>query len=297
MPTAALIVATVICGCGCQVPFDTLVARDKGCSHLISLTEHLFALFASLPALRQPRRLPLRLHAGLALGQIGFTQMHNVALGTALPSIVVTVLKNGGLVANMFLGVFLLRRRYTPWQHAAVLIITVGLVLTSLSGSKTAVGSGATGLGAIVGIACLTGAVFSRASSGIVQECCCKKYAPAVQEILLFRALMGLPPILLQWDAIKRHASSWSLELWMLLAADLVFDFATKICMTRLVERASALTANLVLTGQKFASFCILAAWTQKTSCKLWLGALAVLLGTLLFANAPKPVDIHAKRD
>jgi len=167
-------------------------------------------------------------------------------------------------------------------------------MLTSLSGSNSVTGP-STDWSAILGVACLIGAMLSRAASGVMHECFCKSYSPAAEEIMLFRALFGLPPILLRWNAVREHASGWSLEMWMLLAADLVFDFATKVCLTRVVERASAFTATLVLTTQKFASFCITAAWLGKTGSELWLGASAVLLGTIFYATAPMPVEVRVK--
>jgi hypothetical protein len=77
--------------------------------------------------------------------------------------------------------------------------------------------------------------------------------------------------------------------VWLLLAANLVFDYACKVVMTRLIARAGALHATLALTVQKFTAFgvsVLLLEPALRTSPRLWLGAAAVLMGTVAYTRA-----------
>jgi len=213
-------------------------------------------------------------------------------------------MKNGNLAANMLLGVSVMRYRYSVGQYLGVACITCGLLLTSFAGAHAAPGqaqdasvgfAGSAGLG----IACLLGALLSRAASGMLQEVCCPG-AP-VTELLFFRHVFGLPVLLFQWPQIVERARRWSLEadagglvfptMWLLLAVNIVFDYATKLCMSHLIARASSLTATLVLTVQRFVAFCISATLLSREAAgaELWLGAATVVGGAFIYTLAQQP--------
>eukprot|EP00930_Biecheleria_cincta_P041980 TRINITY_DN2886_c0_g1_i2.p1 TRINITY_DN2886_c0_g1~~TRINITY_DN2886_c0_g1_i2.p1 ORF type:complete len:357 (-),score=55.44 TRINITY_DN2886_c0_g1_i2:234-1304(-) len=301
-----LMMLTVICGCACQAPYEVLNSGDKGCSHLVSLTEHIFGLVAtSQVALRRPQ-LPLAWHFCLAAGSIGYTQFQNAALGTQLPTLVLITIKNGNLAANVFLGKCILGRCYGVQQLLSVLLLSAGLVLVSVAGIDTsaqgandsAVGGGGQ-WSSILGIVLLAAALLSRAAGALAQEQWCHRYSVPVDEILFFRSLLGLPAVLMHWPQISMHASQWMGDgavaglawhrPWLLLALNTIMDYACRVCVTHIIERTSALTANLVLTFQRFVSFIISAVVLSNQSLRwnLWLGALAVLAGTVLYAASP----------
>mmetsp|Transcript_112496 Transcript_112496/g.195199 ORF Transcript_112496/g.195199 Transcript_112496/m.195199 type:complete len:460 (+) Transcript_112496:31-1410(+) len=294
-----LVLLLVFCGCACQAPMEVMTGRDKGCAHLISLVEYIFGIIASLGALREKRRLPWALHLGLAGANISYSMLLNVALGSALPTVALLTMKNGNLVANMFLGVLVLGRRYTLQQYLAVLCITMGLVAASWrGGAKSWQGNGETS--ALIGSVCLVGALLSRAAGGVVQELYCRTQGAPVAELLLYRSLLGLPIILIRWRSISEHAIRWSVEpqisglawptFWALLAANVLFDYACKVFMTRLIGQTSALVGTLALTCQKFISFLIsaFAVSSETPGWNLWLSSIAVLTGTVVYSFAPK---------
>lgn len=296
----ALVLCIVVCGCACQAPYEVMNSRDKGCGPLISITEHVFGMLASLGALRQRRRLPWRLHFSLAAVSVSYTLFLNKALSSELPTLVLITMKNGNLVANMLLGMCFMRSRYSLGQYFAVLCISAGLVVTSVSGGQAAAGAGspAASWSAAVGLVCLIGALLSRAATGLVQEVMCKTYDAPVQELLFYRCLLGLPLVLAQWGTIAQHAARWNgaevsgfvwPTLWVLLVGNIAFDYATKVLVSNLIDRTSALTATLVLTFQRFVSFIVSTSLLSESHVgrDLWVGAVAVLLGTALYAAAP----------
>jgi len=299
-----LIFVCIACGCSCQAPYEVLNTQDKGCSHLISLAEHIFGILVTVRAAFRPRQLQLHWHLCLAAGSVGYTQLQNVALGTQLPTLVLITIKNGNLLANVFLGKLLLHRHYGMQQLAAVVLLSFGLILVSVAG---AVGddTSESGSSCILGILLLAGALLSRAAGGLLQEQLSQSRTVPVEELLFFRSLLGLPAVLLQFRSISLHSSRWVTgEVifgwpgpWVLLTLNTVMDYVTRVSITLLIERTSALTANLVLTFQRFVSFLISAVLlsSELPSKSLWLGAVVVLAGTLLYAVAPTEVKRSPK--
>lgn len=305
--TFTLVVLTVICGCICQAPYELMNSRDKGCAHLISVTEHIFGVVASLGALRSPRQLPWSIHISLAGANIGYTLLLNAALSTTLPTVVLITMKNGNLVANMFLGFVVMRQVYNRRQYAAVAFVSLGLMLSSLAGRRGADARAASeslsdaNRSSLWGVIFLAGALLSRAASGLLQEHCGRRRGGSapVPELLLYRCALGLPAILTQWPQIVHHARRWSYEpevsgvlwpmMWVLLAANIFFDYAMKVAISHLIDRTSALTATLVLTFQRFVAFIVSATMLgdHRPDVDLWLGATFVMLGTLLYTMEP----------
>mmetsp|Transcript_72442 Transcript_72442/g.169669 ORF Transcript_72442/g.169669 Transcript_72442/m.169669 type:complete len:434 (+) Transcript_72442:53-1354(+) len=294
-----LVFLSVVCGCSCQAPYEVLNSQDKGCSHLISLTEHLFGLLVTFRCAARKRQLPLRWHLVLAAGSIGYTQLQNAALGTQLPTLVLITIKNGNLAANIILGKVFLRRQYGLQQLAAVLLLSFGLLMLSVVGATPSDDSaGDHSLwSCLLGIVLLAGALLSRAAGALAQEHWSKSCSIPVEELLFFRSLLGLPAVLINAPHVLEHGGRWLTGAvafswpgpWALLALNTVMDYVTRLCITHLIEQTSALTANLILTLQRFVSFILSAAFlaSESPSRSHWLGAVAVLAGTLLYAVAP----------
>eukprot|EP00927_Polykrikos_kofoidii_P032848 TRINITY_DN27859_c0_g1_i1.p1 TRINITY_DN27859_c0_g1~~TRINITY_DN27859_c0_g1_i1.p1 ORF type:complete len:431 (-),score=49.67 TRINITY_DN27859_c0_g1_i1:375-1667(-) len=284
-----LVVLVVVCGAACQVPFEVMNSRSKGCAPLIALADHAVGMLSSPKAVVQPRRLPWSLHLGLAASNIGYAMLMGAALGTALPVTVLITLRNGELAANMLLGVCLLNRRYSVRQCVSVALVTVGLVITSVIGGKQ--GSSASGdvWSILFGFACMVGALFSRAAGGVLQERWCKSYDASVSELLFYRCALGLPMILLQWESISLHAVRFSNEgLWNLLLLNAAFSLATKASVTAFIARTSSLTATLALTFQRFISFVLSATVLSPEHAEwpVWFAMIFVSVGMCLYSTS-----------
>lgn len=153
----------------------------------------------------------------------------------------------------------------------------------------------------IAGAACVLSALLCRSAGGAFQETVFQGVGVPISELLFARSLLGLPALALQWPAIVAHARHWTREpmFFGLLAALVSFDYATKVCVTKLIGKTSSLTATMVLTFQRFVSFVISSTLlsTQKLSGGSWLGAVVVLAGALAYATAPKPGKASAKQN
>lgn len=294
----------VFCGCTSQAPFEIMSSRDKGCAHLIVFAEHLFGTVISARALTVQRQLPWHMHFCQAGFDVGYAIFISVALSTSLPTSAVLVMKNANIAVTVLLEACILQRKHSPRQLFASLCITVGVIVISLSihghgiSAGTAEAKACQG-GLLTGLVTLTLALFCRAAGGEVQRFCCHKYGATVAEQLFFRSILGLPVLLFQWPLIFSHASSWTMEpevgglpgysLWLLLVANIVFDYGTKVSITHLVEQTCSLTVTTVLTLQRFASFVFSAVVLNGNQAGLgvWLGVVVVLTGALSFTSAP----------
>lgn len=299
-----LAVGVVVFGCACQAPFEALNKYDRGCGDLISVTQYVYGLVASAPGAMQGRaaaggwKISWLMHFGLAVANLGYFVMLNIVLATSLPLPVIITMKNGNLVANLVVGVALMRRKYNFQQVTAVLVVTGGLVLTALTGTqqKAGDGKGEMGADALLGVALLFGALVARALNGALQEMC--RDAP-VSELLFMGSGIGLPFFALKGNTIFSHVTAWNLSetgglvwpsMWLLLLANLVFDYLMKVVMTKLIGATSALTATMVLTAQRFIAFVLSALVLNPspggTSPALWFGSALILLGTLAYSTA-----------
>lgn len=287
--------------CACQAPFELMNSSDRGCGDLIALAEYMYGLIASAPqALNADKwHVPRRFHAGLAAAAVGYSALVNAALATQMPMPVAITMKNGNLVANMVIGVAVLRRCYSLAQIVAVLVVTAGLVVLALS-MKEESNSGVVAFESemLFGVMCLSGALLSRAIGGALQELAVHQCgASPVAELLFFRSVLGLPFFFSRWKSVLTHVHVWQASetsgvpwpgMWLLLLANLIFDYLCKCYMTRLVGATSALTATVVLTFQRFLSFIISMLVLNPQSNKgvgVWIGSGCVLLGTLMYSS------------
>lgn len=108
-------------------------------------------------------------------------------------------------------------------------------------------------------------------------------------EVMFWRAALGVPIFAARLDAAA--VGSLTGRTALLLAGNVVCDHLCKLSMTRLIGEASALTATMVITLQRFLSLIfsatVLAPATPPAS--LWLGIALVAAGSAAYARAPTP--------
>ena len=88
-------------------------------------------------------------------------QAQNIAFRLGMPMSIVLVLKNGGLVAQMLVGTFLLGERYHLRQVLAAAAVTIGIVV-SVRGDAPASDGGAVSYGVVLPTAVLVLATLLR---------------------------------------------------------------------------------------------------------------------------------------
>ena len=384
-------------GAAAQLCNELIFRAEPTAGDTVSLVEYGFCAFASIGALRQPRRLPWSCHLQLFATGLLYSLLMNAGLAASLPMPLVLVMKNANILANMLVGCIAAGRRYAPRQLAAAALLTAGLVLSTMGGGGgggggggdggqpatgqtqaasrasdginrssggvfggymasadnasdvsdvsdfSDAGDGGVGGGSITAFACgvlaLSGALLMRAMGGLAQERAFDAHGIHTNEVMFWRAALGLPVFALRWRRLSLRA--WCIDplvaaaaavaaavhgggdvrsgglgggdgggsvgdampyvrggftevvlprMLLLMVGNVVCDFCTKRAMTRLIGEASALTATMVITLQRFVSlvFSATALSPAYPPPSLWAGIGCVAAGSVMYALQPR---------
>lgn len=177
-----------------------------------------------LPRLKK-RRVPLLPYLIQVALFFVLSTLNNAAFAYHIPMTVHIIFRSGGMIVNMVLGRLLAKKRYTFRQVMSVLVVTVGIVLTTLSASKPQ-NKGTTTQTAEVslyaqGIAILSLALLLSGFLGLVQDWVFARYItptesqaasdpdvlPSWQENMFFLHTLALPLFFFSKDNIVGELS------------------------------------------------------------------------------------------
>ncbi|KAF0291808.1 UDP-xylose and UDP-N-acetylglucosamine transporter [Amphibalanus amphitrite] len=315
-----LIIFLVMLGCCSNVIFlECLTKVHPGCGNLVTFSQFLFiALHGFIFTMRcgkEQSKIPLREYIIMVCLFFGSSVLNNYALNFGIPMPLHMIFKSGSLVANLFMGMVVLRRFYPRHKYAAVALVTVGIILSTIasqsvkSAEKPAV-EGPTkappsGLDRsspatlALGVAILTAALLLAARLGIFQEVLYRDYGRHSQQALFITHTLPLPLFVPLLPDIYHHAQLFSQsepvllapfgavpKLWLLLGCNVVTQYLCISMVFRLTEQCTSLVVTLVVTLRKFASL-LFSIWyfSNPFVAQHWLGAALVLAGTLLFTD------------
>lgn len=225
------------------------------------------------------------------------------------------IFRAGSLIANMIMGIIILKKTYDFWKYLSVFMITVGIVVcTIVSGAKvesTQVTPDTSGFSVLywwtLGIALLTVALFLSARMGIYQEVLYKRYGKHSDEALFYTHLLPLPFFLMLYSNIREHASiatasapyevaldiigipgvSYGVPIvWLYLLGNVLTQYICIGSVYVLTAECSSLTVTLVVTLRKFVSliFSIL-YFSNPFTIYHWIGTILVFWGTIIFTE------------
>ncbi|GJE84804.1 UAA transporter [Phanerochaete sordida] len=192
-----------------------------------------FIVFTPYPKLR-PRRIPLLPYLVQVALFYAVSLLNNAAFAYRIPMAVHIIFRSGGLVINMIMGYLLRGKRYSPSQIASVLLVTAGVILTTLSASKPkpAKTSQLTGQAApdhtktyVLGISILTLALVLSGFLGMVQDKTFATYvrnAPPSAKDAEGKAPVEQPPA---WQESMFYLHLLSMPMFYFLRDDLVSQF------------------------------------------------------------------------
>ncbi|EMD31847.1 hypothetical protein CERSUDRAFT_162668 [Gelatoporia subvermispora B] len=177
--------------CSNAVTLEQLTSHYPQSGALVTFSQYVFnslyalsklVTFSPLPRLKARRTpfLPLLLQAVL-LYTVNF--LNNAAFAYHIPMPVHIIFRSGGLVVSMLMGRILMHRRYSTLQTMSVLLVTVGILFTTLSASQSKARTSLVGSTPgthmstyATGIAILTVALFFAGFLGIVQDWTNQRY-------------------------------------------------------------------------------------------------------------------------
>jgi len=165
---------------GSLITFSQFVLISlHGLPKFISFTRGPFNI--PIPRLR-PRRIPLTPYLIQVVLFYSVSLLNNIAFGYNIPMPVHIIFRSGGLVVSMLMGWLLSGKSYTISQVLSVLIVTVGVILTTLSSHRRQEMANASSLDPprsryITGIGILTLALGFSGFLGVVQDKTFTSYA------------------------------------------------------------------------------------------------------------------------
>ncbi|XP_063697128.1 UDP-xylose and UDP-N-acetylglucosamine transporter [Culicoides brevitarsis] len=320
---AAFAIGGVFLGCCSNVVFlELLVKADPGSGNLITFLQFLFIavhgfIFTAKFGTKKPR-IGLKDYTILVAMFFVVSVCNNYAFDFNIPMPLHMIFRAGSLIANMVMGIIILRKRYDIWKYISVGMITLGIILcTIVSGSKvekiTPTEAAAAELDAknealgfsaffwwTLGITLLTVALFLSARMGIYQETLYKRYGKHPDEALFYTHLLPLPGFLLLFNNISEHVNiasgSTPYELpilgisvpviWLYLLGNVLTQYLCISSVYVLTTECASLTVTLVVTLRKFVSLIFSIIYFRNPFTVFhWSGTLLVFVGTIIFTE------------
>lgn len=242
---------------------------------------------------------------------------NNFAFDFNIPMPLHMIFRAGSLIANMIMGILILKKKYIFSKYLSVFMITAGIVLcTIISGSSvksTTVTKPTETLDIgysdffiwILGIGLLSIALFISAYMGICQETLYKKFGKHPQEALFFTHLIPLPGFLFIYKNIVEHfniateSESMALPIISMIGLNveipqmifyLMCNVITQYLCIRsvyiLTTECASLTVTLVVTLRKFISLLFSILYFKNSfTIYHWIGTGLVFFGTIIFTE------------
>ncbi|XP_030567714.1 UDP-xylose and UDP-N-acetylglucosamine transporter-like [Drosophila novamexicana] len=328
---ALLAMLLVFVGCCSNVVFLELIIKiDPGAGNLITFLQFLFIaleglIFTSKFFTVRPK-IALKDYVKLVVLFFGANVCNNYAFNFNIPMPLHMIFRSGSLMANMIMGIILLKKRYNLRQYSSVAMITVGIILCTLVSSGDVKDNTHHSLKVetsysdffwwSVGIALLTIALLVTSYMGIYQEIIYKHYGKHPNEALFFTHMLPLPGFLIMASNIAQHMNiavasetitvpvpglGWSLDFPLMLFYLLCNVVTQYICISSvyvLTTECASLTVTLVVTLRKFVSLLFSIIYFRNPfTLSHWLGTILVFFGTVLFANVINQLkDAYAAR-
>ncbi|XP_012231420.1 UDP-xylose and UDP-N-acetylglucosamine transporter isoform X2 [Linepithema humile] len=313
----AIAVLCVFLGCCTNVVFlELLVKDDPGSGNLITFSQFLFIalegfLFTSKCGTVKPT-IGIKDYFILVAMFFIANVCNNYAFDFNIPMPLHMIFRAGSLIANMIMGIYILKKQYPFSKYLSVFMITLGIaVCTIVSGTeikslkqKNVDQVATTHLEDlfwwILGISLLTIALFVSARMGIYQEVLYSRYGKNAREALYYTHLLPLPFFLMLVPNIYDHWNfAWASEPLSLpligisipsLIVYLIGNILTQyMCISSvfvLTTECSSLTVTLVITLRKFLSLLFSIIYFKNPfTIYHWIGTLLVFVGTIIFTE------------
>lgn len=317
-PIYAIIV--VFIGCCTNVIFlELMIKNDAGSGNLITFAQFLViateGFITTMKCGTSKPKVPMQEYFKLVGMFFIVSVANNYALNFNIPLPLHMIFRAGSLLANMVLGIIIMKKTYSVTKYSSVLMISAGIFVCTLASAKEMSDENSANphktFGDImwwfVGIALLTFALFTSARMGIMQEVLYGKYGKNPREALFFTHALPLPGFILLFSDIANHVqianSSQPLDsnvlyfvpflatvprIWLYLLGNVITQSICINAVFVLTTECSSLTVTLVVTLRKFISL-LFSIWYFQNPFTIfhWLGTAMVFGGTALFSDIP----------
>uniref|UniRef100_A0AAR2JFL0 Solute carrier family 35 member B4 n=1 Tax=Pygocentrus nattereri TaxID=42514 RepID=A0AAR2JFL0_PYGNA len=192
-------VTLVFVGCCSNVVFLELLVRDfPGCGNIVTFAQFAFIalegfIFETNFGRKKPA-IPISNYMIMVTMFFTVSVINNYALNFNIAMPLHMIFRSGSLIANMILGIIILKKRYSASKYLSIVLVSLGIfICTFMSAKQVSVEKGATeeeGVYAflhwLLGIGMLTFALLMSARMGIFQETLYKQYGKHSKEALFY---------------------------------------------------------------------------------------------------------------
>lgn len=318
-----LATSLVFVGCCSNVVFLELLVREfPGCGNIVTFAQFAFIalegfIFETNFGRKKPQ-IPLSNYVIMVTMFFTVSVINNYALNFNIAMPLHMIFRSGSLIANMILGIVILKKRYSMSKYLSIALVSLGIfICTIMSAKQVSVEEGATeedGVYAfmhwLLGIAMLTFALLMSARMGIFQETLYKKYGKHSKEALFYNHCLPLPGFLLLSTDIYKHAVLFSQSspveipvigqsmpvMWFYLLMNVITQYVCIRGVFILTTECASLTVTLVVTLRKFLSLIISILYFHNPFTTWhWVGTAVVFLGTLLYTEVWSSIRVAMK--
>lgn len=320
---AMMAIGGVFVGCASNMVFlELLVKAEPGIGSLVTFLQFLFIsvhgfIFTAKCGTVKPK-IGLTDYLLLVIMFYITNVCNNMAFDFNIPVPLHMIFRAGSLIANMIMGIIILGKKYTFSKYLSVLMITIGICISTIvsSGTKTA---SCTNCDPevkenaeqefetrwVLGITLLSIALFVSARMGIYQEWLYKHYGKHPEEALFYTHLMSLPGFAVLYSNIYDHinisTNSAPFEipvlglgipvLWVYLLGNVLTQYICISSVYVLTTECSSLTVTLVITLRKFFSLLFSIVYFKNPfTLAHWIGTSLVFGGTFIFTELPQKI-------
>ncbi|XP_071753670.2 UDP-xylose and UDP-N-acetylglucosamine transporter [Centroberyx gerrardi] len=306
-------IVLVFVGCCSNVVFLELLVREfPGCGNIVTFAQFAFIalegfIFETNFGRKKPA-IPISNYVIMVTMFFTVSVINNYALNFNIAMPLHMIFRSGSLIANMILGIIILKKRYSASKYLSIVLVSAGIFICTIMSAKQVnvsnEGSEEESVYAfmhwLLGIAMLTFALLMSARMGIFQETLYKQYGKHSKEALFYNHCLPLPGFLLLSTNIYNHSVYFSQStpvalpvmgltmpvLWIYLLMNVITQYVCIRGVFILTTECASLTVTLVVTLRKFLSLIISILYFQNPfTAWHWVGTAVVFLGTLLYTE------------
>ncbi|CAB1446000.1 unnamed protein product [Pleuronectes platessa] len=308
-----LAIALVFVGCCSNVvSLELLVRQFPGCGNIVTFAQFLFIalegfIFHSNFGRKKPT-IPIRNYVIMVTMFFTVSVINNYALNFNIAMPLHMIFRSGSLIANMILGIIILKKRYSASKYLSIVLISTGIFICTIMSARqvnvATEGSEDQGFYTfvrwLIGIAMLTFALLMSARMGIFQETLYKQYGKHSKEALFYNHFLPLPGFLLLSTDIYQHCIHFSQSapavvpvvgvsvpiMWLYLLINVITQYVCIRGVFVLTTECASLTVTLVVTLRKFLSLIFSIMYFQNPFTTWhWVGTGVVFVGTLMYTE------------
>ncbi|KAG7202823.1 hypothetical protein KM043_009980 [Ampulex compressa] len=313
---ATIAILCVFLGCCTNVVFlELLVKDDPGSGNLITFSQFLFIavegfFFTSKCGTVKPS-IGIKDYFILVSMFFIANVCNNYAFDFNIPMPLHMIFRAGSLIANMIMGIVILKKKYVFSKYLSVFMITLGIAICTIVSGKEIKSLQTKNVEVpttpwddffwwILGIALLTIALFVSARMGIYQEVLHQRYGKNAREALYYTHLLPLPFFLFLLPNIWEHLTyafttepltipGFDIHIPKLVVYLIGNVFTQYMCISSvfvLTTECTSLTVTLVITLRKFLSLIFSIVYFKNPfTIYHWTGTILVFVGTAIFTE------------